>query len=142
MSPFNFITICMIASTTFMGCATSSLSSKADKLERQGQLVQAAGLHEQIASEHTGKLAAKSWYRAGQLWMDPDNPQKSFKRALICFNKVDRSKADKQVATNTRLWISALTQLAFAKQKASSLKETAAALKDAAAGSERLHPPK
>lgn len=142
MSHFRFISICWVVSMMVMGCATSSMSSKADKLERQGQLAQAAQLQEQIAAEQkNAKTAAKAWYRAGKLWMDPDNPQKSLKRALTCFNRVDRAKADKAVANDTQLWISVLAQLASAKQKASTLKETAAALKDAAAGSERLQPP-
>lgn len=146
MNKFRFISVILIGSMTFMGCATSKSSSKADKLASQGQLAQAAQLQEQIASKHTGKDAAKAWYQAGNLWLDPDNPQKSYSRALTCFNRVDRTKVDKQMASSTRSWISVLTQLASVKQKASTLKEkastlkeTAAALKDAAAGSEQLH---
>lgn len=139
MKKIKFISICLIVSMMVMGCATSKSSSKADKLVQQGQFVQAAQLHEQNAGKHTGKVAAKAWYQAGILWVDPDNPQKSFKRALICFNHVDRSKVDKQTASNTRSWIAVLTQLMTVKQKASALKETAAALKDAAAGSEQLN---
>lgn len=142
MTIFKFISVTLIGSMMLMGCATSKSSSQADKLVQQGQLAQAAQLQEQMANAHTGKAAAKAWYQAGNLWLDPDNPQKSYSRALTCFSRVDRSKVDKQMAKNTQLWIAVLTQLMSAKQKASTLKETAAALKalkDAAAGSEQLH---
>lgn len=142
MTLLRLICFTLIGAVALMGCATSKSSSQSAKLESQGQFVQAAQLQEKTASEHSGKTAAKAWYQAGILWMDPSNPQKSYKRALMCFSRVDRTKVDKQTATNTRLWMSLLTQLASAKQKASTLKETAAALKDAAAGSERLQPPK
>lgn len=140
MTLFKMISVVVIVAIA-AGCATSRSSSKVARLEKQGQWAQAAQLQEQIATEKTGKAAAKAWYHAGLLWMDPNNPQKSYKRALTCFNRVDRAQADKQTANNTRLWISVITQLASAKQKASSLKETAAALKDAATGSERLQSP-
>jgi len=123
-----------------MGCATSDASSQVDKLEKQGQWAQAAQLEEKNAGEHRGKVASKAWYHAGNLWLDPNNPQRSYKRALTCFSRVDRSKVDKQTANSTRLWIAVLTQLMSEKQKTSVLKGTAEALKDAAAGSERLHP--
>ncbi len=134
MNKYKFISGVLIGSMLFMGCAVSKLSTKADKLEQQGQLAQAAEMQEQIAGEHTGMAAAKAWYAAGKLWIDPDNPQKSFKRALTCFYRVDHTKASKQIAADTRLWISILTQLVSAK-------ETGAALKDAAEGSERLRQP-
>ncbi len=140
MNPFRAKTFILIGVVMALGCATSRVASKADKLEQQGQLAQAAQLEEKNASDHSGKVAAKAWYHAGNLWLDPNNPQKSFKRALTCFSRVDHTKVDKQMANSTRLWISVLTQLMSEKQKTSVLKGTAAALKDAAESSERLHP--
>lgn len=134
MKKSNFIAFGLLVAGMLTACATGRLSSKANKLEREGQFAQAALLHEEAAGKSSGMAASRSWYRAGNLWIEPSNPQRSFKRALTCFYRVDRAKADRETANDTRLWISIITQLISAKERA-------AALKDAAAGSEQLYLP-
>ena len=128
------LSFCLIGCLLLTGCALKRLSFKANRLEERGQFSQAALLQEQIASRRHGAASAKAWYRAGNLWIEPNNSKKSLKRALTCFYRVKQTEADRKIANSTRLWISILTQLVSAN-------EMTAALKDAAAGSERLRSP-
>ena len=116
------------------GCAGGRKATKTDELIHRGRFDRAAVLQEKIARKSRGPAASEAWYQAGKLWLEPGNTQRSFQRALTCFGRVNRSKASPETARDTRLWVSVLSQLMSAR-------ESAAALKDAAEGSERLRMP-
>lgn len=123
---------CLFGFLLLASCSSGRTPSKtAGTKAVRARIVQEAVQQERTARKHRGKEAAEAWYKAGKLWVHPDNPKKSYERALTCFHRVDRKKANAEIAEDTRSWISVLTQLLTAK-------ETAASLKDAVEGSERL----
>jgi hypothetical protein len=127
------VSVAMSALCLLIGCAAKRTPSEASQLASQGQLAEAAASFERIGRRSEGPEAADAWFRAGKLWIDPDNRKQSFRQALKCFKRIDPAAAGTQTAADARLWMFTINRLIAAE-------DAAAALRDITRGSERLQP--
>lgn len=102
----------VIACGVFLSaCATPGQWGKATEQIKNGQISQAAVSFEEIGKSAPALTAAEAWYRAGTLWLDPDNSDRSYNRALSCFRKAAAQDGLPETVHAANTWIAVLTRL-------------------------------
>jgi len=120
------------------GCATTDFQKR-----RQGQ--KHLDLAEQLISKGDYKGALKedeevvrlfpgvspgdiALFHIGIIWAHPDNPQRNYKNALECFQRIVGDFPDSALKEEVRAWIVAINELILRESRIKDLEDTASAL--------------
>jgi tetratricopeptide (TPR) repeat protein len=122
------------------GCAvTSKLQKKPDgrKYLELSEALTAKGDFERAMKEDEEVLklfpgvppSDEALFQMGLIWMHAANPQRNYRRALECFQRVPYTFPQSTLIGESRVWISTISELILNDSKIKELAETANALK-------------
>lgn len=92
-------------------CSSVGAWSKATDQVRSGHIQEAAESFEAIGKSSASLTASEAWYRAGTLWLDEGNAERSYDRALECFRKSAALEGQPETVRASKTWIAVLTHL-------------------------------
>jgi TolA-binding protein len=99
------------------------LVARADRLARDGQIVQARDLYEQVVREHRGDPArARALYGLGRLQVDPFANLRDYRAAHAVFDRILLEYPQSPLVPEARAWRAALAELLAREDEASRLK--------------------
>ncbi|MEK8022979.1 MAG: hypothetical protein AAB229_04145 [Candidatus Hydrogenedentota bacterium] len=114
------------AGFSMSACASAGSWSKATDHVRKGRIIEGAEAFEAIGAKSSALTASEAWYRAGTLWLDQGNPDRSYDRALECFRKSAALEGFPETVRAANTWIAVLTRLNAEQRKALSAERRAA----------------
>lgn len=137
-SSFLRLQACLLLLLTLTSCALFPFLGKTPAAA-PANLAAEARRYERLAQRSQGQAAAEAWRAAGLLWVDPENSQASYGRALACFRRAqEKAMEDPLAARSVRAWIAVLSRLVSAEEAAKEAESLRSALKDAAETSDAL----
>ena len=111
---FIYYTCLLVTSLLGTGCSTvfnSKKGTEAYRLLFRAEELMTEGKYE-VALEKTDKALSLSLFgppgdyalfRMGLLWAHPDNPQKDYKRSLICFERLIKEFPESELRIRTEI---------------------------------------